>query len=499
MFLWKNAVVLIGLLGLVALPASMLVRQRWEKGYLARLVMGGALMACLAVSAVPMLWTQLAYLVILIASFDKRVSMAGTYLFFFFSAPAAGSLLSVAGAYIAPLTPFLSFSGALLAGYLLHPEHHLRRRFSMSDIYMLAFVTAYCVCMSLRDTPTGIMRTFVTYFIPYVLTYQFLSRVKIERTETVLRLLLLGAAVGGMACIFETLRNWPLYAGVMGIKQDVWTIDAPRIWLERGGIARAYGPYAHPLTGGAMLGLAAIAAWALVQIRGRMGPLVFLGLIVVVGLACTLSRSGLVALAVGIMTFQFLRGRYLLAILIPLAGAAIVVTLPILGGADAQFSTTYRIGLMAGVPKALGMHVWIGYREAVQQGLLDAFIQGQGIVDLVNAYLALLVEGGVVTVVPFILFLLSSYPHYRAIRRLRPDREQLIFARALISIQTALLVSLALLSSWVAPMQISFITVALLIALRAQLSVTRTAEQPKREPLVATLPVVEGERLPALR
>jgi len=499
MFMWKNAVVLIGLLMMVSLPATMLVRQRWERGYVARLVIAAALMACLTVSAVPMLATQIVFLIIVAACFTRRVPMAATYFFFFFSTPAAGSLLKVAGAYISPLTPFLSFSGALVAGYLLHPEHHLRRRFSMSDIYMLAFVVIYCVCMSLRDTPTGIARTFVTYVIPYLLTYQILSRVRIDRVELVLRLMLFGAAAGGLLCIFETLRHWPLYAGIMGIKQDMWTIDSPRLWLERGGIARSYGPYSHPLTGGAMLGIAAIAGWALWQIRGRSGPLGVLLLLVFVGLASTLSRSGLVAVAVGIMTFQFLRGRYLLAVLIPFAGLTAVVALPILGGADAQFSTTYRMGLMIGVPKALGSHIWIGYREAILQGMLDQFIQGQGIVDLVNVYLGLLVEGGVVSLLPFLLFLASSYPHYRAIRRLRPDREQLIFAQALISIQTALVVSLALLSNWVAPMQISFITVALLIALRTQLSASRVAQQPRREPLVAEAPVVDGERLPALR
>jgi hypothetical protein len=120
MFLWKNAVVLCGLLGMVALPATMLVRARWEKRYIARLVACGMSIACLAVSALPMLWTQLIFGLLLVGCFDKRVPMAATYLFYFFSTPAAGSLLAIAGAYIAPLTPFLSFSAALVVGYLLH-------------------------------------------------------------------------------------------------------------------------------------------------------------------------------------------------------------------------------------------------------------------------------------------------------------------------------------------------------------------------------------------
>ena len=499
MFLWKNAIVLCGLLALAGSLAVLLVRERWEKRYFALLVMCGMLVACLAVSFVPMLWTQLLFGLILIACFDKRVPMAATYLFFFFWTPAAGSLLAVAGAYIAPLTPFMSFSGALLIGYLLHPEHHLRRRFTMSDAYMLAFVVIYCVCVSLRETPTGIARNIATYFIPYVLSYHVLSRIRIERPELLLRILVLAAAAAGLLCIFETLRHWPLYAGIMGIKNDLWTIDAPRVWLERGGVARAYGPFAHPLTGGAMLGLAAVAAWGLWLARGRSGPLFGLGVAVLIGLASTLSRSGLVAVAIGLMTFQMLRGRYLLALLVPLAGFVTIFALPILTGGDAQSSTTYRLGLVMGIPQALGSRAWLGYREAVAQGLLDQFIQGQGIVDLVNAYIAIIVEGGIVSLIPFILFLLSAYPHYRAIRRMNPGGDHLLLAQALISILTALIVAFALLSSWIAPMQMGFVAVALLIALRYDIARARRAEAPRPAPLVAQLPVDEGERLPALR
>ena len=499
MFLWKNAIVLCGLLVFAGVPAGLLVRERWEKRYFALLVICGMLVACLAVSFVPMLWTQILFGLLLIACFDKRVPMAATYLFFFFWTPAAGSLLAVAGAYIAPLTPFMSFSGALLIGYLLHPEHHLRRRFTMSDTYMLAFVIIYCVCISLRETPTGIARNVATYFLPYMLSYHILSRVRIERPELLLRVLVFAAAAAGLLCIFETSRHWPLYAGVMGVKNDLWTIDSPRVWLERGGIARAYGPFAHPLTGGAMLGLATIGAWGLWLARGRSVPLFALGVAILIGLASTLSRSGLVAVAIGLMTFQMLRGRYLLALLVPLAGFATIFALPILSGGDAQSSTAYRLGLVTGIPEALGSRVWLGYREAVGQGLLDKFIQGQGIVDLVNAYIAMIVEGGIVSLIPFVLFLLSAYPHYRAIRRMNPGSDHLLLAQTLISILTALIVALALLSSWAAPMQMGFVTIALLIALRHDIARLRRAEAPRPAPLVAALPDDEGERLPALR
>lgn len=502
MFLWKNAIVLIALLGVATLPATMLVRAGWEKRYIARLMICGALIVCLAVSFVPMLATQLGFGLLLICCFDKRVPMAATYLFFLLWTPAAGSLLAIAGAYIAPITPFMSFAGALLVGYLLHPEHHLRRRFMMSDAAMLAFLLIYCTCVSLRNTPTGIARNVATYVLPYLLSYHLLSRVRIERPELVLRLLLFGAATAGLLCLFESVRHWPLYAGIWAIKRDLWTIDAPRVWLERGGVPRAYGPFAHPLTGGAMLGLSAIGAWALLVMRGRSVPLLALGGLVLLGLAATLSRSGLVALGIGIMTFQILRGRYWIAGLVALAGLLIVVGAPVLGGEDAQLSASYRLEILTGIPRALGSGVWFGYREAVEMGLLDAFIQGQGIVDLVNAYLAIIVQGGIVSLIPYLLFLLTTYPHYRAIRRSRPDPETLLLAQALIAIQTATIVALALLGAWVAPMQLSFLVVAMLIALRVDRRRPRSGEAARPAPSVdrsaVELPGVAPDRLPAL-
>jgi hypothetical protein len=499
MFLWKNAIVLCALLGMVTIPATMLVRARWENLYMSRIVICGMLIACIAVSALSMAGTQLVFGLLLILCFDKRVPMAATYLFFFFWAPAAGALLGVAGAYIAPLTPFMSFSAALLLGYLLHPESYLQRRFVMSDAWMLLFVVLFCVCASLHTTATGVARNIVTYFIPYALSYFILSRVRVERPELVLRLILFGAAAGAMLCIFETLRGWPLYAGVMGVKNELWTIDSPRVWLERGGINRAYGPYSHPLVGGTLLGIAAIAAWAFYLARGRSVPLLLLAATIVLGLAVTLSRSGLVALAVGLMVFQALRGRYLLAILMPIVGAMGVIGFPLFAGEDVNLSGLYRLDLIVGVPRVLGSRIWLGYRGAMEEGLLDQFIQGQGIVDLVNTYLGIAVEGGVVSVVPYVIFLLSTFPHYRAIRRLRPDREQLLLAQALVSMQAGLIAGMALLGSWASPMQLSFVVTALVIALRFEIARARSAEAPKPVPLVAVAPAYEGEQLPALR
>jgi O-antigen ligase len=499
MFLWKSAVVLVGLLGIAALPALMLVRERWEGGYLVRLAICGMLVACIAVSAVPMLGTQILFALLLVACFDRRVPMGATYLFFFFWTPAAGALLAIAGAYVAPLTPFMAFAGALLLGWLVNRAQHLRRPVVMSDVYLLAFLAIFCVCSSLRQSWTESIRIFATYFLPYALSYALISRLRIGRPELLLRLMLFGAAAGGLLCIFELVRHWPLYSGIMGVKHELWIIDAPRGWIRRAGIARSYGPYAHPLTGGAMLALAAVAAWALLAIRGRSPALAALALAVLLGLASTLSRSGLVIIAVGVTLFQLLRGRYLLAWAAPLAAALIVFGLPILGGADAQFSTDYRLRLITGVPRVLGSRIWLGYGEAIDEGLLDGFIQGQGIVDLVNVYVALVVRGGIVSLVPYLLFLLSALSHYRAIRRMRPDRDQLLVAQALVALLGATSVALALLSSWSAPMQLGFVLVALLVALRMEVARNAAAEAPARVPLVATPPPDAGERLPALR
>jgi hypothetical protein len=421
--------------------------------------------------------------------------MVATYLFFLLWTPAATGQLVAGGIYIAPLGPILSFSLALLVGYHVHPNMRLRRRLNAADVYLIAFLIIFTVCASLRSTGATILRNFLIYAVPYGLSYHILSRVRIERPELVLRMFAYGGAAAGALCVFETLRYWPIYSGLAQMK-GVWALlDTTNVMLFRAGLFRALGPFAHPLTASAVLGMAGVALIGLARLRGFTPPIVMLAIAVGAGLMATVSRTGIVMLFVGLVTMQLFRRRYASIVAITVSGSILLFGTPLLSGQDAQANSAYRIMLLAGVPRALGGKLWLGYREAVQSHVLDAFVQGQGIVDLVNVYLSIAVNGGVVSLIPYLFFLGASFTQYRALKRAGPSEPQLILAQTCLSIQAGFAVSAFLMSAWGAPMQISFVCAAIIVALRAEMKTHRQdAASSKRPSLMHT----DFDRLPAL-
>ncbi|WP_340316934.1 hypothetical protein [Rhizorhabdus argentea] len=503
MFWWKNAIVLIGLLGLASLPLLRLSQASWERLMIARLAAAGALIACVAVSFVPMAPSLLIYGVLLLLCFDRRVPMVATFLFFYLWTPSTTVLLNIAGAYVMNLGPLTVFSGAMLLAYLANPGLHLRRQPNATDVLFHSFLLIFLLCVSLPDSPTGAFRNFMQYVVPYGLTYHVVSRTRIPQPELVLRLMIFGAAAASLLCMFEAVRWWPLYANIGAMKGDLYVAGTPTVMLFRGGMLRAYGPYSHPLGGSVVFGMTAIAVFGLAAWQGWKMPVVVAGGCALVGLVATLSRTGVIAMAVGIVALLLMRRRYAVATAIAGFGFIIVVALPILSNADAQGSADYRMMILWGIPKTLGSHVWLGYPEAVSSGLLDSFKQGQGIVDLVNLYLAIVVQGGIASLLPYVLFLASSLMGYRALRRVRPSRDQLLLGQVCMAIQAGFVVSAAFIGAWSAPMVLSIVFAAILVALRAE--AVRAAAHPSQPRTDAgevrsSMPhMPDGDRLPALR
>jgi hypothetical protein len=495
MLLWKNVIVVIAMLALATAPAYRLARSEWERSLTLKLAAAGAVMASATLSFLPEPLCQLMFGCLLLLCLDRHTPMIATYLFFLLWTPSATGYLVVGGTYIAPLGPIVSFSLALLVGYQVHPLMRLRRAMNAADFYLIAFLIIFSVCASLRSTGATILRNLLIYTVPYWLSYHILSRVRIERPEMVLRMLVYGGAAAGALCVFEALRYWPIYSGLAQLK-GVWALlETTNVMLFRGGLFRSLGPFAHPLTASAVLGMAGIALFGLVRLRGFTPPVIMLALAVMAGLMATVSRTGIVMLFVGLATMQLFRKRYASIVAVTLFGCILLFGTPLLSGQDAQANGAYRIALLAGVPKALGAKLWLGYREAVQSHLLDAFVQGEGIVDLVNVYLSIAVNGGIVSLIPYLFFLGTSFTQYRALLRSGPTEPQLVLAQSCIAMQTGFAVSGLFMSAWGTPMQISFLCVAIIVALRAEVKTHRQeAPKPARQTILQT----DFDRLPAL-
>jgi hypothetical protein len=222
-----------------------------------------------------------------------------------------------------------------------------------------------------------------------------------------------------------------------------------------------------------------------------------LGAAILLGLFATVSRTGIVALVFGLVTVQLLRRRYGSVLLIIVAGLILIFGLQALSHQETEGTAAYRLTLLLGVPAALGNHLIFGYREAVNTGLLDAFVQGQGIVDLVNVYLAIVVNGGIASLIPYLFFLASTVSQYRALCRAGPDNAQLLLAQACIGMQAGFMAAGAFMGAWGTSMMISIVCVAMIVALRSEVAAVSAVRQ-KKEAFVIE-PIPGDEILPAPR
>ncbi|TZG28017.1 hypothetical protein [Sphingomonas montanisoli] len=496
MFYWKNAIVLVGIVVLLYPAAMALARSNWERMMTQKMMVSAGLIACLTVSAVPILVTPILFAIMMLLCIDQRAPASAPFLMFVVWTPMAAGLLELAGLYLMPLTPTLVFGATLAVAFALYPRIKLRPGVVATDIYLAIFLVVFWICVSLRDGITIAMRNFFIYAVPYGLAYWGVSRTRIERPELALRWLVIGSAMAGAVCLFETLRSWPLYSGLYAIKRAGNIIQYNDMMLLRAGVMRSSGPFVHPLVGSVVFGMAGVAAAGLVALRGMRWPILLLGAAIVIGMLVTVSRSGLVALVVGVIALMALRGRPLTALSAMILGLGGFFLLQFISGSDGSSTAAYRLYILGGIPATLGSKLILGYREAIGLGLLDAFMQGQGLVDLVNIYLAIAVVGGLVSLLPYIAFLLSSFTQYRALRRTGPAREQLIAGQTLVAMQISYMVAAMFVGAWSTPMLLSILCAALLVALRVE------AEQaPKRAAIAAQKAARDQDPylLPAIR
>lgn len=501
MFYWKNAVVLIALFGIATWPAFVLIRGNSERALYGRLILAALAIVAVALSPLPLVPCLFVYALLLMAASTPKVPLFASWLFFYIWTPAAGIYLGFSGLYLGVMTPGLLFAMALLFLYITTPAYHGRRGVDSSDIWLLIFLLTFWVCSSLRGSLTDAARSLINYVIIFGVTYQILSRTRITNVELTLRLFLYAAAAASLLCLFETVWKWPLYAALNDLK--VGRLEGvPRMMLMRAGIVRSYGPFPHPLAGSAIFGMAGVAFFAFLQMRKRSWPVLALGGMILLGLIATVSRTGILAFSVGGAVFAILRGHKTFGGIIIVTGLLLLISAPILSQADAQGSALYRYSLMTEAPILLGNHVWLGYREALANGMLDSLRQGQGIIDLVNVYISLIIIGGVASLVPYLIFLGTTIQRYRALRRARPNREQLLLGQACLAMQFGYVAMAPFIGAWSGPMLLSCLWTALLAALRSEAlrnpkALTGPARDEPSPEIAAKLPAFD--QLPALR
>lgn len=285
---------------------------------------------------------------------------------------------------------------------------------------LIASYLLLVVVISFRDAEiTGILRLafllFIDVFLPYYVASRALSSVQMYRDS--LFSFVTAATVLGLIGTFEYWRHWLLYNSLviaMGIQWDYLG------YLGRAGSLRAMATTGHSIALGFVMAISIGFYLFLQRDITHINSKRIVGLLLVLGLFSALSRGPWVGAVAILVVYTAMAAspvrKLVLMALVGLAsililsalpgGQQIVDLLPWIGKAD-EGSINYREQLIDNAWLVIQRNPWLGSVDFLNTHEMEAMRQGQGIIDVVNTYISILLKYGFVGLGLFLGFFLS--------------------------------------------------------------------------------------------
>jgi O-antigen ligase len=338
------------------------------------------------------------------------------------------------------------------------------RGFQMTDACLLAYGLLTSLLYVQSQTPEGGLyagtvmesaRRGVVFFLSIYIPYFAISRANPSRKLLVdaMASFCLSCALLAAVAVFETGRHWLLYNEITYRWNETYNMTS---YLERGGSLRAMASTGHSMALGYML----VVGWGFwmylrtsVQSKSLRigGTLLFWG-----GFLASFTRGAWVGAVIVYFLYAALGPRALsktakaigisivTVILIyfsPLADR-IMSVLPFLGGNVDSINIVYRQRLFDRAWQIIQQSPMLGDQGALLK--MQDLRQGQGIIDLVNTYIGILLDNGFVGLTLFLLVcLIPLFKVWSATRRFKAvDQDRSLLGASLASTIIAMLVIL---------------------------------------------------------
>lgn len=433
---------------------------------------------------------------------SRESNMVGLFFVLLFVAPP--SLVTIPGfGVINQLFPVNQYR--LLSLTLLLPlAWRLRQRASTLplgrtavDRMVLGYLTVICL-LAFRDASiTGGMRQVFVYFMDILLPYYVVSRTL--RSLDDFRGALYGFAVGAtllsVLALIEVARYWKLYQAVLvALGLNPWEFGG---YLERAGVLRPNVTLGNSIVLGYVIMVGVGCYLYLMDSMGR-GWRRYMGLAVLVGgVIWSLSRGPWVGLALLLLVFVLTGHKVLgrlfkaavlggVALLVALqlpVGRFLVDLLPFMGESEAG-SVEYRADLLTQALPVVQRNLWFGSTDYLYAPELQIMYSG-GIIDIVNTYLAVVLDHGVVGLFFFAgAFVFALVGVLRAMRRCRTGQpESWLLGRVLLAIVLAIMVVIYTVSSIVAVAIVYWIALGICVAYIQMVNTLPTGHEQKGSPV----------------
>jgi O-antigen ligase len=403
------------------------VIDRWRNLYLA---------VTLAAFLIPNFWVMLVVLAIIVVMMGAAEPFKpALFLLLLFAVPAADEIVPGIGPIqnFLALYPFNVLVVVILFPLLVRPNENRRHANvgRLADFCFIAF-TILALALAFRETTvTNGFRRATAYILtalgPYLVfsrTNWTLDRLRLATLAFVIPFLALSAIA-----VAETALHWHVYRAAV----DNWGIKFFSRYLARSGYLRAYGSVFGPISFGLFLVMALALLPPLVEsCKKKYLPRLSYGAIGV-GLISTFSRGPWVGGALAIGVHALTSGRpvrnvarltllglvALPILLITPMGAKFIEMLPFIGTIE-ENTIDYRRRLFEVGWRVVLDNPWFGSEDYLETPAMQSLVQGQGIVDIVNAYLQVALDRGLVGLALFVgVSLFSLNALYRAIKPAR--------------------------------------------------------------------------------
>jgi O-antigen ligase len=310
-----------------------------------------------------------------------------------------------------------------------------------------------------QDTPLDVLRRAFLYCIDVLIVYYAVSRSAADRRRILdsQAAFCIAAALMASVAVFEHFRGWLLYQN-LALRWSPTDANYNLSWLARGTWVRGQASSGHPLVLGIMLAIA-FGFWMYLQsrantTRSRVTPTVVFWS----GLVASFSRGTWVGAVATYFAYSVMRpsgvSRLVKAALsvaivmmvfsLSSIGQKVIDTLPFFSKTGTPDSSViYRQKLFDRTLELVREHPFFGDQNALAE--MEDLRQGQGIIDVVNAYAGKALFNGLVGLGLFLGFIVSGLKRtYRASKAIAPsDPDLALHGTNLIACTLGLMIMLA--------------------------------------------------------
>lgn len=346
------------------------------------------------------------YLVLAVAFNSRsRAELAGTYAFMLPTMPILTVEYGVGSIYLLAVSTVAAMGLGALIGFAVTRNRRVLTR-TRYDVAVVLLIGMFIFISGRDATATGLLRGLTVNMLGFAGPYLLVSR-GLGSREDVERFLLrfsLGAVVTSVVGCFQAMTHWVVFEGYHHALNVPFPITSFSLAM-RAGLMRTGGSMLDYSAGGLFLA-AALALMPMLRSRFRPSGFWMVSAALVAGLIATQSRGAWVAAIVGMLFVAAYRGRWGRVAMLAGASAAAGIMIQL-------FATSGRLAAIAGTTGEAGDTA--SYRQLLfSRGMeqirarplfgqppeqlianLPDLVQGQRIVDFVNAHLFIAMAAGV--------------------------------------------------------------------------------------------------------